>query len=145
MVDDDLWSAIGDPTNIQSLFAFLENVGSFNLGVAGGGNPIANNVGATEKAAQLLVAGVAQAPKDALGKDYNGDGRGIGYNVQSLLGAHAVQPYMHNGACETIACVVGDKKHRTGNGRFADKLSDPGKQALVTRFVEQIDAQTAPF
>ena len=36
-------------------------------------------------------------------------------------------------------------QHRTGNGRFADKLADPAKQALVARFVESIDRQTQPF
>lgn len=135
----------GDPTGVQYLSAFLKDVGSFNLGVAGQGNPIANNVGAAEKAAQLVVSGTAQAPKDALGLDYNKDGRGKGYNVQSLLGVHAVQPYMHNGACETVACVVGDRKHRTGNGALPDRLADPAKQAAVVRYVEGIDAQTPPF
>ena len=41
------------------------------------------------------------------GQDYNGDGRGIGYNVPSLLGIEALPPFYHNGACETLACVVG--------------------------------------
>ena len=95
----------GDPVAIQYLNAFLEDVGSFNLGVPGGGNNIGNNVGAAEKAAAALVAGTSQPPKDALGKDYNNDGRGVGYNVQSLLGVSLAQPFMHNGACETIACI----------------------------------------
>ena len=86
---------------VQYLNRFLKDVGSFNLGVAGQGNPIGDNIGAVEKATPALVAGVAQLPPpDALGKDFNGDGRGNGFNVQSLLGIFAVQPYMHNGACE---------------------------------------------
>ena len=52
---------------------------------------------------------------------------------------------MHNGACESIACVVGDKKHRTGNGRFPDTLAGAANQALVVRFVESIDRATTPF
>ena len=135
----------GTPVALQYLFGFLEDVGSFNLGVAGGGNPIGGNIGARELAAPALVAGTSQPPLDALGIDYNDDGRGTGFNVQSLLGVHAVQPYMHNGACESIACVVGDREHRTGNGRFPDTLADPARQALVVRFVESISAKTQPF
>ena len=65
--------------------------------------------------------------------------------MQSLLGIFAVPPYMHNGACETIACVVGDVKHRTANGTLPDRLGNAADRALVVRFVESIDAQTAPF
>lgn len=135
----------GDPVALQYLNAFLEDVGSFNLGVPGGGNPIGNNVGAAEKAAAALVAGTSQPPKDALGKDYNNDGRGVGYNVQSLLGVNLVQPFMHNGACETTACVVNDVEHRTGNGRYPDVLDTAQKRNQVRLFLESIDAATAPF
>lgn len=135
----------GNPVAAQYLDRFLEDVGSYNLGVRGQGNPIANNVGAVELATQVLVGGRAQPPQDGLGIDFNGDHRGIGFSVQSLLGIHAVQPYMHNGACETLACVVGDRNHRTGNGRFPDRLANPAQQRLVTRFVESIGAGTAPF
>ncbi|HZN10876.1 MAG TPA: hypothetical protein VFC61_04310, partial [Blastocatellia bacterium] len=136
---------IGNPVAFQFLDEFLEDVGSFNLGVAGQGNPIGNNIGAPELASQVVVAGRSLPPQDALGKDYNDDGKGVGFATQSLLGIHAVQPYMHNGACETIACVVSDREHRTGNGRFPDRLANPAQQALVTRFVESIDRATAPF
>jgi YVTN family beta-propeller protein len=136
---------IGNPIGLQYLNEFLEDVGSFNLGVPGGGNLIGANIGAAEKAAATLVAGVAQAPRDALGRDYNGDGRGVGYNVQSLLGAQLTPPFMHNGACESIACVVGDVKHRTGNGRFADLLNTTTKRRQVRLFVESIDDSTSPF
>ena len=133
----------GAPVALQYISNLLEDVGSFNLGVAGQDNGIANNVGAVEKAAAGLVNGASVAPKDALGIDYNNDGRGEGFNVQSLLGVHLVQPYMHNGACESIACVVGDVGHRTGNGRFADLLDTPLKRRQVTNFVESIDSHTA--
>jgi hypothetical protein len=83
------------------------------------------------------------APRDQL--HYNNDELGIGCTVQSLLGTHAVQPCMHNGACKTIACVVSDREHRTGSGRLPDRLGDPRRQALVVRYVESIDAQTTPF
>ena len=137
--------SFGNPVAFQFLNRFLEDVGSFNLGVDGKGNPIGKKIGGAELAAPVLVAGTSQPPQDALGIDYNGDGKGIGFSVISLLGTYGVQPYMHNGACESIACVVSDRKHRTGNGRFPDTLADPAKQALLTKFVESIDADTAPF
>jgi YVTN family beta-propeller protein len=137
---------IGDPTNVQYLNRFLEEVGSFNAGVPGQGNPIGGvEVGADEKAAPVLVGGVSQAPKDALGIDYNDDNRGIGFNPQSLLGIHTVQPYLHNGACETLTCVIADAKHRTGNGRFPDVIDDATERAQLVRFLESIDADTNPF
>lgn len=135
----------GDPVALQYLNAFLEDVGSYNLGVPGGGNEIGKNAGANEKAAAALAGGISQPPKDALGKNFNNDGRGAGFNVQSLLGAHLTPPYMHNGACESVACVVNDVKHRTGNGRFPDILNTAQKRNQVRLFVESIDAATAPF
>ena len=103
----------------------LRDIGSFNLGVAGANNNLGANIGGEEKAAAGLVMGVSQAPLDALGFDYNGDGRGAGYNVPSLLGINAVPPYYHNGACETLACVVDNPKHRTANGTIPDRLGNP--------------------
>ncbi len=135
----------GNPIGTQYLAHYLSNVGSYNLGVAGKGNDIGANIGAPEKAARELVNGVAQPPKDALGFDFNGDGKGTGYTIPSLLGISMSQPYMHNGACESIACVVGDRDHRTGNGQFPDLLDTAAKRRNVTLFVESIDAKTAPF
>src|SRR5262249_47866399 len=63
-----------NPVAAQYLPPFLQNIGSFNLGVFGGTNPIGSNIGAVEKATD---------GKDALGQDYNGDGLGAGYNVPS--------------------------------------------------------------
>lgn len=133
----------GNPVGVQYLNRFLRNIGSFNLGVAGGSNPIGNNIGAAEKANPALVAGVLVFP-DALGIDYNGDGAGNGFNVPSLLGIYALPPYLHNGACETLACVVSDVNHRTANGTLPDRLANPELQALVVRFLESIDTHTQP-
>jgi len=134
----------GNPVGAQYLARFLQDIGSFNLGVAGQGNLIGNNIGAEEKAASALVAGVAQPAQDALGRDYNADGRGNGYNIPSLLGIHALPPYYHNGSCETLACVVGNAKHRTANGRLPDLLRTSVQQSLVVKFLESINAQTIP-
>ena len=135
---------IGNPVGVQYLARFLRDIGSFNLGVAGQGNPIGDNIGAEEKAAPALVGAASQPPQDALGKDYNADGQGNGFNVPSLLGIFAVPPYLHNGACETLACVVSDVKHRTANGARPDVLADPRLQAVLVKFLESIDASIEP-
>ena len=135
----------GNPVATQYLNRFLRDVGSFNLGVLGQGNPLGNNIGADEKAAPAVVGGVQQAAQDALGIDYNSDGAGVGFNVPSLLGLHGLPPFMHNGAAESLAAVVSDVKHRTDNGRRPDQLSNPADQALVVTFLESIDLNTIPF
>jgi len=117
---------------------------SFNLGVPGQGNPLGNNIGADEKAAPAVSAGTQAAAQDALGRDYNSDARGVGFNVPSLLGIESLPPYMHNGAAESLAAVVADVKHRTDNGRLPDLLSSASDQAKVVEFVRTIDATTAP-
>ena len=72
-----------------------------------------------------MSAASRKLQQDALGIDFNEDGAGEGFNVSSLLGIHDVPPYGHNGACETLACVVGDVKHRTANGTLPDRLAEP--------------------
>src|SRR5204862_5721549 len=108
----------GSPVDIPYINSVLRDIGSFNLGVKGKGNPLGHNIGAEELAGAELSGPVAQTRKDALGRDYNGDGKGNGYNVPSLLGINAVPPYYHNGACESLACVLHDVRHRTGNHKF---------------------------
>jgi len=135
----------GNPVGAQYLNRFLRDIGSFNLGVPGQGNPLGNNIGADEKAAPTVAAGALVPAQDALGIDYNSDGRGIGFNVPSLLGLHSVPPFLHNGAAESLAAVVGDVKHRTDNGRIPDGLSNTNDQAKVAKFLESIDVHTVPF
>ena len=135
-------ATVGAPVATQYLPRFLRDVGSFNRGVPGGGNELGRNVGADEKAAAAVVGGAAQARPDALGRDYNGDGKGIGYNVPSLLGVGEVPPYFHNGACETLSCVLGDVKHRTANGTIPDALASGRDQAAVVAYLRSIDART---
>ena len=134
---------IGNPVGAQQLARFLRDIGSFNIGVAGGNNPLQHNIGAAEKAAPAvnLVNGAltAAAAQDALGFDYNSDGKGNGYNVPSLVGIGLLPPYYHNGACESLACVVGNPKHRTVNGTRPDGLVSPADQEKVVAFLESID------
>src|SRR5439155_14084402 len=134
----------GNPVGAQFLNRFLRDIGSFNLGVPGQGNALGNNIGADEKAAPTVVSGALVAAQDALGRDYNSDGKGIGFNVPSLLGSLALPPYYHNGAAESLAAVVADVKHRTDNGRLADTLVNVSDQAKVVSFLESIDTTTAP-
>ncbi len=133
----------GNPVGVQYLNRLLRDIGSFNLGVPGQGNPLGDNIGADEKAAPAVVSGVQQAAQDALGRDYNNDGRGIGYNVPSLLGLHSVPPYLHNGAAESLAQVLADPNHRTANGTMPDGLASASDRALVLKFLESIDDTTA--
>jgi YVTN family beta-propeller protein len=144
----------GNPVNTQYLPRFLKNIGSFNLGVnvpaAAGGAP-ANCpafllnvcIGGFEKTGANPNA--QGQVTDALGIDYNGDSKGIGYNVPSLIGIRAMQPYYHNGACETLACVVADPVHRTAGlpPGSADFLANARLQRILVRFLEGIDATSA--
>ena len=134
-----------DPVGAQYLNRFLRDVGSFNIGVLGQGNALGNNVGADEFAAAQVNAGNLANRQDALGRDYNNDGRGIGFNVPSLLGLHAVPPYLHNGAAETLADVIESVAHRTDNGRLPDVLASPADRAKVVTFLESIDIHTVPL
>jgi YVTN family beta-propeller protein len=106
----------------------LRDIQSFGLGVAGGTNPIGNNIGGIEKSTDN---------RDALGKDHNGDGKGNGFNPSSLLGIWSLQPYYHNGACETLACVLSDSHHRISSLSGA-------QQAQVVEFLKSLDADTDP-
>jgi hypothetical protein len=121
--------------NTQYLPRFLSNINSFNLNVTGSGNVITGTptIGAIEKAA---------TGQDALGKDYDGNGVGNGYNVPSLLGIWQLPPYYHNGACETLNCVLANAQHRTANFTVPDRLSNPADQAKVLAFLRSLDAQT---
>jgi YVTN family beta-propeller protein len=132
----------GNPVAVQYLNRFLRFIDSFNLGVPGGGNELGGNIGGDELAAPGLVAGVAGAKQGGLGKDYNGDGKGNGFNVESLLGIFNVPPFYHNGACESVACVVGNVKHRTAGGTLPDRLTGQRERDAVTAFVESIDSTT---
>ncbi|NQZ12877.1 MAG: hypothetical protein HRT35_37485 [Algicola sp.] len=77
--------------------------------------------------------------------DHNGDGKGNGFNVATILGAFSSPPYYHNGACETIACVVADPNHRAAglNANQADVLDTAQKRAKVVSYIESIDETTA--
>lgn len=139
-----------NPIGTQYIDRFLRDIGSFNIGVPGGGNPLGNNIGGVEKTAS---AGVVVAAQDGLGRDYSlagsrSFGKGKGFNPPSLLGIGLLPPYYHNGACETLACVVSDANHRKAGAvfPFGDILANhPRRQAQVVKFLESIDAETNPI
>jgi len=129
------------PIGAQYLNRFLSDIKSFNLNVAGQGNLITgtfeatNGIGGAEK---------TQDKKDALGIDYNADGKGAGFNIPSLLGIWNLPPYYHNGACETLACVLSNPTHRTAGLKQgqSDVLSNPTKQAQVVAWLKTLDSET---
>jgi YVTN family beta-propeller protein len=119
-----------NPNGAQYLFRFLRDIKSFNLNVPGAGNAIPGQlqIGAIEKDTNN---------NDALGFDHDGDGKGAGYNIPSLLGIHAAPPYYHNGACETLECVLADVNHtKVGLGQ--------DQRAKLATFLKSIDRGTSP-
>jgi YVTN family beta-propeller protein len=135
----------GNPVGAQYLNRFLRDIGSFNLGVPGQGNLLAPNIGADEKAAPGVVGTVVQPAQDALGIDYNSDAKGAGFNVPSLMGISSLPPYLHNGAAESLFDVLSDPKHRTGGGRWPDRLTNVSDRISLFAFLETIDTKTVPF
>jgi hypothetical protein len=126
-------------SQVQFLYKYLKNIGSYNLNVAGAGNQLAGYraIGGAEFDTNGLKA---------LGYDYNGDGKGTGYSILSILGIYNLQPYYHNGACETLLCVVSDPNHvNAGLGAKANPLAEEKARRLLVKFLESIDLATTPF
>ena len=63
----------------------------------------------------------------------------------SLLGAHAFPPYLHNGSAPTVLSVLDLVPHRSAGTGGVDMLGDARDREALARFVESIDASTAPF
>jgi hypothetical protein len=54
--------------------------------------------------------------------------------------------YLHNGACETVLCVLEHEPHRTAGQKLpVDILKSREAREAVAAFVESIDAKTRPF
>ena len=134
----DISTETGAANTITAQFIdrFLFDIKSFNLGVAGQGNEIGANVGAPE---------IATNGQIGIGKDHNGDGKGDGFNPPSLLAIWQVPPYYHNGACESLACVLSNANHRTAGLRQgqSDPIASATNQAKVIAFLQSLDADTA--
>jgi hypothetical protein len=66
----------------------------------------------------------------------------LGFNPPSLLSIYAFPPYLHNGSCPTLACVLENEVHRNAGG--AQVLDDPAARDAVVQFLISIDATTEP-
>jgi YVTN family beta-propeller protein len=134
-----------NPVGAPYVFKFITNIGSFNLGVPGQGNDIGSNIGATELTTPGFNTATQQttAPLEGLGRDYNNDGKGNGFTIPSMLGIDSAPPYYHNGACETLDCVLSNVKHRTstpagGPGSRPDALTNAQDRARVIAFLRSL-------
>jgi len=67
----------------------------------------------------------------------------LGFNPPSLLSIFAFPPYLHNGACPTLACVLENEAHRNAGGQQV--LDDPAARAALVQFLISIDATTEPI
>ena len=67
----------------------------------------------------------------------------LGFNPPSLLSIYAFPPYLHNGACATLDCVLENEAHRNAGG--TDVLDDPPARAALVQFLISIDVQTEPI
>ena len=67
----------------------------------------------------------------------------LGFNAPSLLSIHAFPPYLHNGACLTLDCVLENEAHRYAGG-VPGVLENPEYRTAIVQFLLSIDAQTEP-
>jgi hypothetical protein len=67
----------------------------------------------------------------------------LGFNPPSLLSIYAFPPYLHNGSCATLECVLENETHRNAGG--TDVLDDPADRAILGQFLISIDASTEPI
>ncbi len=122
----------------QSMDRFLTDIGSWNLNVAGENNGIPGyrEIGGIE---------TDSIGRKAMGFDHNGDGKGNGYNTGSILGSYSIQPYYHNGACETILCVLSNVEHRRSGlaAGATDPLDGEAARKQLATYIESIDERTA--
>jgi hypothetical protein len=67
----------------------------------------------------------------------------LGYNPPSLLSVYAFPPYLHNGACSTLTCVLENETHFDAGGHAL--LDDPKARQAIIDFLLSIDAKTEPI
>jgi hypothetical protein len=80
-----------------------------------------------------LIGTGANISKQALGQ--------LGYNPPSLLGIHALGPYLHDGSLETLDQVLDNPTH-VGTSSL---LRNVKVRAALVRFLQSIDESTTPF
>jgi hypothetical protein len=132
-------SKLSGANQFSFLFKYLRDIKSFDLNVLNSGNLIDGFplIGGAEIDSEGLKA---------LGYDHDNDGRGAGYTISSLLGIYNIQPYYHNGACETLRCVLSDVEHRNAGGSAGkDNIWNDDSMRLLSSFIESIDSETDVF
>jgi YVTN family beta-propeller protein len=67
----------------------------------------------------------------------------LGFNAPSLLSIYAFPPYLHNGSCLTLDCVLENETHRNAGG-VAGVLENPEYRKAIVQFLISIDASTEP-
>jgi YVTN family beta-propeller protein len=67
----------------------------------------------------------------------------LGFNPPSLLSIYAFSPYLHNGSCLTLDCVLENQAHRDAGG-VPGILDDAAARAALVQFLISIDASTPP-
>jgi len=67
----------------------------------------------------------------------------LGFNPPSLLSIYAFSPYLHNGSCLNLDCVLENQAHRDAGG-VTGVLDDAAARAALVQFLISIDASTAP-
>jgi len=68
-----------------------------------------------------------------------------GFVPPSLLGAGALGPMLHNGSALSVLDVLASVTHRAAGTGGVDRLAAARDRERLARFVESIDARTAPF
>ena len=68
-----------------------------------------------------------------------------GINLPSLLGAHALGPFLHNGSALTLDQVMENVAHRSAGTAGVDRLKSRGDREDLVAFVASIDASTSPI
>jgi cytochrome c peroxidase len=69
----------------------------------------------------------------------------MGFNVPSLLSVFAGAPYLHSGSATTLDQVLQNVTHRSAGTGGVDTLTSAADRAKVVKFLQSIDAATAPF
>jgi hypothetical protein len=115
---------LGEPITAGQLVNFLCDVGTFD-----------------HTAFNEIQAGIAAAGQANL----NTANGGLGFNIPSLVSVFAGAPYLHNGQCATLDCVLENVTHRSAGTNGVDTLHAPGQRKKLVTFLQSIDLTTEPF
>jgi hypothetical protein len=69
----------------------------------------------------------------------------LGFNVPSLVSAHAGAPYFHSGSAPTLDDVMTNVTHRSSGTGGVDTLTNPSDRARLVKFLRTIDSATTTF